>query len=182
MIKCITCNKETNNLKFCSRSCSAKETNKARAVPRGNCEFCGAQLILLDRKYCNLKCSGQMYSLRSKTKAKDYIELWLNNEISGLKKGGVVHSRVKQWLRDTRGDCCELCGWQETNVVTGKVPVVADHIDGNYLNNRPENLRLVCPNCDSLQATYCGLNKGNGRGKERQIAAGNREENFTPKS
>lgn len=51
--------------------------------------------------------------------------------------------------------------------MTGKVPVVADHIDGDWQNNRPENLRLLCPNCDSLQPTYGGLNKGNGRSSVR---------------
>jgi hypothetical protein len=41
--------------------------------------------------------------------------------------------------------------------------LVADHIDGNWRNNTEENLRLLCPNCDSLTHTFSALNKGNGR-------------------
>lgn len=34
-----------------------------------------------------------------------------------------------------------------------------DHINGKYDDNRIENLRLLCPNCDSQTDTYCGKNK-----------------------
>ena len=36
-------------------------------------------------------------------------------------------------------------------------------VDGNYTNNKEENLTLLCPNCHSLTKTYKGANKGNGR-------------------
>jgi hypothetical protein len=38
-----------------------------------------------------------------------------------------------------------------------------DHLNGNYADNSPSNVRLVCPNCHSLTPTYRALNKGNGR-------------------
>jgi hypothetical protein len=56
-----------------------------------------------------------------------------------------------------------LCGWAKVNSKTQQVLLVADHIDGNWRNNKEENLRLICPNCDSLNPTYAGLNIGNGR-------------------
>lgn len=31
------------------------------------------------------------------------------------------------------------------------------------MNNKEENLLLLCPNCHSLTSTYKGANKGNGR-------------------
>jgi hypothetical protein len=46
---------------------------------------------------------------------------------------------------------------------TGVAPLVADHVDGDWKNNREKNLRLLCPNCDSLTPTYAGANKGKGR-------------------
>jgi hypothetical protein len=37
---------------------------------------------------------------------------------------------------------------------------ILDHIDGNNTDNRPDMLRLLCPNCDSQQPTRGGANKG----------------------
>ncbi len=34
-----------------------------------------------------------------------------------------------------------------------------DHINGINNDHRKENLRLLCPNCHSQTATYCGRNK-----------------------
>ncbi|MFA6315265.1 MAG: endonuclease [Candidatus Paceibacterota bacterium] len=70
---------------------------------------------------------------------------------------------MKKYLREKYGNKCILCGWSVVNTKTGLVPLVADHIDGNWRNNYESNLRLICPNCDSLTATYGGSNKGNGR-------------------
>ncbi|MEN9582255.1 MAG: hypothetical protein RL641_209 [Candidatus Parcubacteria bacterium] len=47
--------------------------------------------------------------------------------------------------------------------------MVADHIDGNWRNNIEENLRLLCPNCDSLTPTFSAFNRGNGR-KNRALS------------
>ena len=38
-----------------------------------------------------------------------------------------------------------------------------EHIDGNYMNNKEENLILLCPNCHSLTQTYKGANRNHGR-------------------
>lgn len=41
-MNCLTCNQETNNPKFCSRSCAAKHNNKLhpKRKPEGNCKLC----------------------------------------------------------------------------------------------------------------------------------------------
>jgi hypothetical protein len=40
------------------------------------------------------------------------------------------------------------------------LPLILDHSNGNSRDNRVENLRLLCPNCDSQLQTRGGLNKG----------------------
>ena len=41
-----------------------------------------------------------------------------------------------------------------------------DHINGNNLDHRIENLRLLCPNCHSQTSTYSGKNKKSFRKSE----------------
>lgn len=53
---------------------------------------------------------------------------------------------------------CEKCGWAETSI-DGRIPVELDHINGDRHDNRIENLRILCPNCHSLEPTHRGRNK-----------------------
>ena len=45
---------------------------------------------------------------------------------------------------------CELCGWNKVNPHTGKIPLEIHHKDGNWQNNKEDNLQVLCPNCHSL--------------------------------
>lgn len=53
---------------------------------------------------------------------------------------------------------CVLCGWCEHSP-DGRLPLELDHINGDHKDNRLENLRILCPNCHSLQPTHRGKNK-----------------------
>lgn len=55
---------------------------------------------------------------------------------------------------------CELCGWSQISP-DGRIPLELDHINGNHKDNRLVNLRVLCPNCHSLQLTHRGKNKRN---------------------
>lgn len=59
---------------------------------------------------------------------------------------------------------CELCGWAK-RAPDGRLPLELDHINGDKNDNRLENLRVVCPNCHSLQPTHRALNKQSCRKK-----------------
>lgn len=103
-----------------------------------------------------------------------YIKDWKAGKVDGLQSIGTVSPHVKRYLRKKFGNKCQLCRWSKINSKTGIIPLVADHIDGNWRNNIENNLRLICPNCDSLTSTYAGLNKGNGR-KDRVVSKRTKE-------
>jgi hypothetical protein len=123
---------------------------------KGVCTRCGGETARITYKYCGNVCQ-QEYQYQV------YIKKWKIGEVKGLQSTGIVTNRIKRYLREKYENKCCLCGWAEVNPKTGKVPLVADHIDGNWRNNVEDNLRLICPNCDSLSPTYAALNKGNGR-------------------
>ena len=53
---------------------------------------------------------------------------------------------------------CEICG--QNDIWRGvKISLILDHKDGDRTNNELENLRIVCPNCNSTLDTHCGKNR-----------------------
>ena len=56
---------------------------------------------------------------------------------------------------------CEICGWAKLSP-DGRIPLELDHINGDHHDNRLINLRVLCPNCHSLQPTHRGRNKKKG--------------------
>ena len=146
---------------FCSKSCSAKYNN--RGICRHGakriyfeCLNCGKELAETQKKYCSHHC-------QAKYQHKTYIEKWTSGIESGFVGGNVLSRHIRQWLFEKYNDSCAVCGWNKINQYTGKIPLHIHHIDGDWENNRPENLQLLCPNCHSLTTSYGGANRGNGR-------------------
>ena len=123
---------------------------------RPKCPICGKEPYRAYYKYCSNACQAEF-------QYQAYVAKWKEGKVHGLTCIGLVSPYIKRYLRRKFGDKCCLCGWSKVNIKTGKVPLVADHVDGNWRNNVENNLRLICPNCDSLTSTYAGSNKGNGR-------------------
>jgi hypothetical protein len=126
-----------------------------RKLPRGNCSNCSVVLDRGETRYCSARC--QQSFARGQ-----YIAAWLAGTVSGVDSWANVSDHIRRYLLEKYGGCL-ICGWAERNSITGKVPLHIDHIDGDWRNNRPENLRLLCPNHHALTSNYGALNRGNGR-------------------
>jgi hypothetical protein len=51
-------------------------------------------------------------------------------------------------------EICRRCGL-EARWRGQRLTLEVDHIDGDFRNNRLENLRFLCPNCHAITNTYC---------------------------
>ena len=184
---CLNCNKELlkGQKKFCSNSCSSSSNNKGRVVsaetrdkikntlsisrPRkteikvkkikeektnikNNCKNCGIEIRC--GKFCSSKCSNELVH-------KDSYLYFINNP-DRFNNGGYVPKNFKDFFlieQDNKCDICEI----ENKWNNNKLIFVLDHIDGDASNNKRENLRLICPNCDSQTDTFKSKNKNSTR-------------------
>lgn len=101
-------------------------------------------------------------------KYQEYIDRWLTGKENGMRGKTLVSRHITRWLFEQRGEACWKCNWDIKHPDSGKCPLETDHIDGCHTNNRPDNLRLLCPNCHSLTSTYRNRNKGKGRAHRRE--------------
>lgn len=148
--------------KFCGHSCSAKYSNRRRSVERrlqrksqvqrtSTCIVC-KDTIKSTNLYCNSSCMAR-------EKYNNYITEWLDGKQSGhVGRTFQLSSHIKRYLRETRGTACSECGWDKRHPIDGSVLTEVDHIDGDASNCSPENLRILCPNCHSMTATFRARN------------------------
>jgi hypothetical protein len=68
------------------------------------------------------------------------------------------HLKERLYKEGYKEKFCELCG-QGEEWKGKKMSLILDHINGVWNDNRIENLRIVCPNCNATLDTHCGKNK-----------------------
>lgn len=152
---------------FCSRSCSATFNNTGldRKSSTGTtrvyrekkyCPICGKNCR---HTYCSLNCMQKYAYSRN-------IAKWLAGEIAGWTgKTKNLCKFIRRWLHETRGTACSECGWDKKHPVDGAILTEIDHVDGDAENCRPENLKILCPNCHSMTPTFRARNKNSKRGR-----------------
>jgi hypothetical protein len=92
-----------------------------------------------------------------------YIAGWKGGVKDGMKGKTSISSHIRRYLFEKFESKCVRCGWCQIHPTTNKVPLEVEHLDGNFRNNKEDNLALLCPNCHSLTPTYRALNRGRGR-------------------
>jgi hypothetical protein len=81
------------------------------------------------------------------------IDFWLQKG-SSMGSTNLKEKLYKEGLKERK---CELCG-QDENWNGKKMSLILDHINGVNNDNRIENLRIVCPNCNATLDTHGGKN------------------------
>jgi Zn finger protein HypA/HybF involved in hydrogenase expression len=122
------------------------------------CKNCDTKVNKYNKTGLCSKCNTQ------KRKEK-LTEKWLENGNISLK--GRPRGYIREYIQKQQDNKCILCG--QENTWNGKPLIfILDHIDGDSRNNSPDNLRMICPNCDTQLPTFKSKNKGNGRKYARE--------------
>jgi hypothetical protein len=146
--------------RYCDHSCAATASNIARGSrPKENklCVSCGRKLAKHQTKYCTRECQRAMLDEK-------FIGPWLNGQVSGSNARGILKPIYRRYLLKLADHACTRCGWCEANPKLGRPILTIDHKDGNWRNNKIENLIVLCYNCHTLTPTFGALNIGNGAG------------------
>lgn len=159
----IIMNSLQKNNKFCGQSCAATTNNKIyikRKRMSRHCEVCDkiirGKSDLCQRHYAE--------ALR-----KEKIQSWLSGEWDGAQPCGDLSQWIRNYLIELADNYCSHAdcvseGRQIPNHPSdGRSVLEINHINGDGLDHRPENLEAICPTCHSLTINYRGRNIGNGR-------------------
>jgi len=144
-MKCLLCNKETTNPKFCSRSCAATFSNKFSIAPKrkktNKCVLCGT-LIYSNLKYCKT-CKPRVILNDLTLEEAEYTGSHLHRSSVYAK----VRTRAKVVCKNWKKICAQ-CGYVKHVEVCHK-KAINSFPKTTLISeiNSPENLILLCPNC-----------------------------------
>ena len=148
-----------DNRKYCSKNCASINNNHKRKKEDINrCIKCN-NIISRRNKFCNNTCHSE-YN-------KKIIFEKIENGSFSLENKYTESGWIKLYLINKYGEKCMMCDWNKKNLLTTRIPIQLNHIDGNSDNNKLNNVELLCPNCHSLTPNYGSLNNGKGRLKRR---------------
>ena len=148
-VKCDECKNIKNIIKHSIKNIFHRFTK--------HCLCCGKEFVPHHKtsQFCSNECVIKYHHIQKMKQVKE------NNGI------GCDWRQIKNYILETRGHKCEICG---SETWMGKpIPLVLDHINGRASDDRLDNLRLVCCNCDAQLPTYKSKNKNSDRRKRKGV-------------
>ena len=134
------------------------DLEKLKSMKKSNSVFCIKCGSKLSRDNKSNLCQSCYIQYMQEIK----IEHWLKTGETGCLIGSHLKNCIREYIYKKQNYKCAIC--QCENVWNNKeLKFVLDHIDGDASNNKEENLRLICPNCDSQLDTYKSKNKNSAR-------------------
>lgn len=123
------------------------------------CEYCSKNIM--GNSNTSIYCSRNCFNEHTKQKTYTYF---LSSPIELQRADYDIPDSIKHTIIKEQSCKCDICGIDEIWNYK-KLVFILDHIDGDASNNTRDNLRGVCPNCDSQLDTYKSKNKNSAREK-----------------
>lgn len=135
-----------------------------KGLCKDTCVVCGKKLY---HGHKTDYCQEHLIEYRRKEK----IKKWLESGETGYTVDTTIRGVIREYILEQQAHLCDICGHEDT--WNGEeLHFVLDHIDGDASNSCRENLRLICPNCDSQLDTFKSKNKHSARTMRKKSLAG----------
>lgn len=96
--------------------------------------------------------ASQVANLQRRKYADDYL-VYRPNDNKRTRRKLLYRSLIERGVEY----CCSECGQQPFHN-NKELTLQIDHINGDFLDDRQENLRFLCPNCHTQTPTYAKKN------------------------
>lgn len=150
--KCLHCNKETTNLKFCSHSCSAKETNK---IPKRKLSKKCSNCDNIVRNYRSTLCEHH-FQKEQKNKTEyiknlsigDYTQRDCLKKLHASSQFAHIRGLNRSWNKHLIELPCYVCGYSKHVELAHIKPISSFPTTAKLVEvNSPNNVIQLCPNC-----------------------------------
>jgi hypothetical protein len=152
-MKCLNCEEETINPKFCSRSCSASYNNikfPKRTIKR-KCTQCDCVVRNYRSKLCEEHWQEHLKNKRDAIENKTIGEYRNTVKSAGLHRSS-IHANIRglagSWFKHLKAKPCAHCGYDK-HVELCHIKAMSKFPDSALIGevNHKNNIIQLCPNC-----------------------------------